>query len=1354
MISNLNAQEINWIYFNYYSGNGLLGSANRDNYMKYADVVYYGKKYRAITFSEYRPAYTYQTKNTDSSLQDNNGYSTDTIYWFEYRPLNWKVVSPDEQTVVCKDIIDSQAYANTVFTLNGVQYYNDNSCSTSATNWKSSSLREWLNNDFLHCAFSQDEIMLLSGNDSGDSTDKVWLPSSSVANSLKTSNNHYINYKTEYPQFYRTDYAKCQGAASDDYILSTKSNSTEGMGISTETQVITNFNYYQMNHYQSNVYSSSSGIRPMIKFASTFVDDYENTFNQTDVRIDVRRSDSNSLFASGTKSVADGNEYTESTIAFCYKNKRNEEKTIDSDSGVFYIAHSEFPIRDIRIQGKVKTTTVTGTNGFSASLVYYSLSDSTPLYASAGEIKNIYIDKIEHTPLTKLNNISSSSLGTVFTLGEYPQRRVTDGYLIEQLDHCEHNWQSYGYYSGDGSYASCQRDYMQYADINYADHKYRAVKFSHYRPTFTYEDCTAEKTLQDDHGYEPDTVYYFSYDPLQWKVIDGASGRAICLNIIDAQAFNSNIFVVQDGETQIPVSGNAWQGSDLCSWLNQDFYNTAFSVADKQQIKMTKVTKNGLCDNYVVLPDNSDADIIRTSNKVFSNYKTEDPEPIVTDYAKVQGVENDSHPTEKDIFYRLINPIDGNKFNRGTGIATRIQTITNYVYYLNNLNISNTYSTASGVRPVISMKNYYFDEFGQKYSAEDMRIEFRDTDTKELLHPLNGCNKVEVKYKNKYYNNFASESANGVIHVNEEKTPLRITSVEFWTYEATDFNYEDDMCYTEYTTYDYKYVGTEDIAGNAGDVIVIYIKPEIEKYRDYHETFTETTAEEREQAAQSYHGKKFPAGYDWDLNKLRFNNPGGEIIEKKVYTDMFGDVQGTVLYDVEYVATLGKPGTGGLCTGMSTITSALLKKYITISDFCDRDFGNEIKHIKDIWGFYNFDKYPNINSDMTLMDAIKYGQVFLSSFEIQSQRNANKNKLDKLYSAIQRFISGGEPVIIIVHGALFKQGGHTVLGVGLLEEDSDHVKIILDDSNYNDGTKTKRELRYLTLTKKDGKFTDWEFEFESGNIYRSSSIGSSISFANTAAPFCYRMNNINDKIYFEQHNILRTDQENQFTNTIALEIETADSIATATDSIKDNSERLYWIDNETHDLELIAQGDSFYELSSSVSSVKVEAHDGNTIKLKSGSEVEDSIELSGNENEEITLSFLKKKSTEGLQRITISGNIAKKDVVLKEKNNDVSITGLNQLTITVSDDETDIVSDEISVEVVDGRDVTIIVDEKEATICTDFDNQAPEEQTSPEEDTTNLCKFCGKNHENTFWGRLISFFHKVAYFFAHLFGKM
>lgn len=84
------------------------------DWMKYADFTYNGTKYRAVTFSQYRP---YWTDNSTSSgtNQDYNGYTTNNIYYFKYEPLKWRVLDPSTGLVLCESIIDSQAYSNTIY---------------------------------------------------------------------------------------------------------------------------------------------------------------------------------------------------------------------------------------------------------------------------------------------------------------------------------------------------------------------------------------------------------------------------------------------------------------------------------------------------------------------------------------------------------------------------------------------------------------------------------------------------------------------------------------------------------------------------------------------------------------------------------------------------------------------------------------------------------------------------------------------------------------------------------------------------------------------------------------------------------------------------------------------------------------------------------------------------------------------------------------------------------------------------------------------------------------------------------------------------------------------------------------
>ncbi len=54
-------------------------------------------------------------------------------------------------------------------------------------------------------------------------------------------------------------------------------------------------------------------------------------------------------------------------------------------------------------------------------------------------------------------------------------------------------------------------------------------------------------------------------------------------------------------------------------------------------------------------------------------------------------------------------------------------------------------------------------------------------------------------------------------------------------------------------------------------------------------------------------------------------------------------------------------------------------------------------------------------------------------------------------------------------------------------------------------------------------------------------------------------------------------------------------------------------------------------------------------------------------------------------------------------------------------------------------------------ICDRCGEQIGESGETP---NPNACKYCGKDHSGSFIQRFVGFFHKIAYFFAHLFGKM
>ena len=193
--------------------------------------------------------------------------------------------------------------------------------------------------------------------------------------------------------------------------------------------------------------------------------------------------------------------------------------------------------------------------------------------------------------------------GDYIYFGSYPQTVVTDDRvkigltaLAGDLPTAEDskNWTSYGYYI-EGEVV----DYMWYIDLAYNEVKYRGVYFTSYRPDETHRLSKAANSQQDDNGYNVSTVYWFKYEPIKWRILSEANGEALilCEMIIDSREYCNF-----DEETQLRVEyshngGNGYANnyalSDIRAWLNDTFYNTAFSALQKEYIKLTTV-KNDL----------------------------------------------------------------------------------------------------------------------------------------------------------------------------------------------------------------------------------------------------------------------------------------------------------------------------------------------------------------------------------------------------------------------------------------------------------------------------------------------------------------------------------------------------------------------------------------------------------------------------------------------------------------------------------------------------------------------------------------------------------------------------------------
>jgi hypothetical protein len=258
-------------------------------------------------------------------------------------------------------------------------------------------------------------------------------------------------------------------------------------------------------------------------------------------------------------------------------------------------------------------------------------------------------------------------VGDIMQFGSYPQTKVTDEALVAELSALAPEWDdwiSYGYYSGTGDENSMvQGDWMRYTDITYNSSKYRGVKFSQYRSSGICFTSSALNSEQDDNGYYTNTVYWFKFEPIDWRVLDPATGLVMCETIIDSQPYcnteyhNSSVsdytYAFFNNSSYTNYASD-YETSSIRKWLNDDFYNTAFTDSEKEEVKTTTLNNDGLytligITGYETLDSNPTNDKIfllsynevRNSNYGFSSFNGDYDEARQaqgSDYAQSQGL--------------------------------------------------------------------------------------------------------------------------------------------------------------------------------------------------------------------------------------------------------------------------------------------------------------------------------------------------------------------------------------------------------------------------------------------------------------------------------------------------------------------------------------------------------------------------------------------------------------------------------------------------------------------------------------------------------------------------------------------
>lgn len=305
IISQLNAKagnNQNWTSYNYYSGSGVGADGNKmpgtmksGNWMRYTDIVLNSNKYRGVVFDEYRPNFTGDTNSSDNSSQDENGYNINTVYWFKYEPIKWRVLNPATGLVMSETILDSQAFNNYMIATADSDEYNDETCwgdpqkTYYANNYEKSSIRKWLDEDFKNIAFSSSQLKNCiattrldnsaydnsrSAYNSNPTNDKIFLLSwNDALNESYGFNSSSDEFNTS-RQAYGSDYAKSQGLT-----LYTDSSSSWYLKASWHLRSAGYYSFYECAVYfpgniqvrgimgqEPSLNASSFGIRPAFNF--------------------------------------------------------------------------------------------------------------------------------------------------------------------------------------------------------------------------------------------------------------------------------------------------------------------------------------------------------------------------------------------------------------------------------------------------------------------------------------------------------------------------------------------------------------------------------------------------------------------------------------------------------------------------------------------------------------------------------------------------------------------------------------------------------------------------------------------------------------------------------------------------------------------------------------------------------------------------------------------------------------------------------------------------------------------------------------------------------------------------------
>ena len=331
--------------------------------------------------------------------------------------------------------------------------------------------------------------------------------------------------------------------------------------------------------------------------------------------------------------------------------------------------------------------------------------------------------------------------------GSYPQSLENNIETISKLDKIAKTWISYNYYDSEKGFS----DFMQYADITYNGIKYRAVKLSQYRNSIQDNAYTnSYYTNWSFDKYRLGRTYYFRFEPLHWTVLDWDEGSIICDRIIDSQPYNYSCYSETEEYTPwyieydednpetvnyyYPLNGNGddgryknidgklleyWQDSNkkifandykessIRKWLNDNFYNTAFTTSEKETIETTELDNSAYPDAYSLYDSSPAQDKIyllsypEFLNADYEEYDEETEQYTYGNYLSHSGATHYAYIQGCNVWGQFAD-YRGTKYwlrNPSSTISSSAWTVGN------DLESTNVAENSIGVRPVCRIKN-------------------------------------------------------------------------------------------------------------------------------------------------------------------------------------------------------------------------------------------------------------------------------------------------------------------------------------------------------------------------------------------------------------------------------------------------------------------------------------------------------------------------------------------------------------------------------------------------------------------------------------------------------------------------